>query len=220
MSVLPILAQVDLASFDLAQVDAKPSADQAAGVMDIILSGGVFGFMILIVLFALSVATAYLLFDQVMSLRRREVIPDGTAEAVRQALLTGRIPEADAACRRSPSVLSVVLLSGLSELDMGWGPCGKSSGRLLGNSGCSLDAENRIFIRDREYRTDGRIARNRHRNDLRVPASCIDSGGSWRGGSRRRHLSSISNDRGGAAGINPCACDLCGLPQPGRRLDC
>ena len=106
--------------FAQANRDVAASEKEAAGLVDIILSGGVFGLLILIVLFALSVVTAYLLFDQIMSLRRSEVIPDGTADSVRQALLTGRVPEADAACRRTPSVLSVVLLSGLSEWEMGW----------------------------------------------------------------------------------------------------
>ena len=96
------------------------AAEDSAGLLDIIFSGGVPGLIILIVLFALSVAAAYLVFDQVMSLRRKEIVPDGTADAVRQALLAGHVAEADAACRRSPCVLSVVLLSGLAEWELGW----------------------------------------------------------------------------------------------------
>lgn len=101
---------------------ASPAADDsdAGGMLDIIFSGGVPGLLILIVLFGLSVAAAYLVFDQAMSLRRGEIVPDGTADAVRQSLLTGHVADADAACRRTPSVLSVVLLSGLSEWEMGW----------------------------------------------------------------------------------------------------
>jgi biopolymer transport protein ExbB len=96
------------------------AAEDSAGLLDIIFSGGVPGLIILIVLFALSVAAAYLVFDQAMSLRRKEIVPDGTADAVRQALLAGHVAEADAACRRSPCVLSVVLLSGLAEWELGW----------------------------------------------------------------------------------------------------
>ncbi len=103
----------------LAQANGD-SPQQAAGFFDILLSGGLVGLLILLVLFALSVAAAYLVFDQVMTLRRSEVLPDGVSDAVRQALLTGRPAEADAACRRQPSVLSVVLLSGLSEFEFGW----------------------------------------------------------------------------------------------------
>ncbi len=106
---VPLIAQ---------SLDDQPQA--ASGFFDILLSGGIVGLLILLALFSLSVAAAYLAFDQVVSLRRVEVIPDGMSDAVRQALLTGRPAEADAACRRAPSVLSVVLLSGLSELEFGW----------------------------------------------------------------------------------------------------
>lgn len=94
--------------------------ESQSGWMDIVFSGGLIGLAILITLFALSMASAYLVFDQAMTLRRKEVIPDGMPDAVRQALLTGHIAEADAACRRQPSVMSVVLLSGLSEWELGW----------------------------------------------------------------------------------------------------
>ena len=99
---------------------AQSESGEAAGFVDIIMSGGLVGLTILLVLVALSITAAYLLFDQVMTLRRTEILPDGVSDTVRQALLTGRPAEADAACRRSPSVLSVVLLSGLSELEFGW----------------------------------------------------------------------------------------------------
>ena len=108
---------------------AAPAAaepETQAGFFDILLSGGIVGVMILLVLFGLSIAAAYLIFDQFMTLRRSEILPDGVSEGVRQGLLTGRIPEADAVCRRSPSVLSVVLLSGLAEMEFGWSEVEKS----------------------------------------------------------------------------------------------
>lgn len=95
-------------------------APASGGIGAILLSLGVIGLLILLVLLLLSIAAAYLLFDQVMTLRRSEVMPAGVAETVRQALLTGRPADADAVCRRHPSVLSVVLLSGMAELDFGW----------------------------------------------------------------------------------------------------
>jgi biopolymer transport protein ExbB len=122
-----------ISSFTLAATVllAQPSGatsdpDQQAGFFDILLSGGVVGLIILLVLFALSITAAYLLFDQIMTLRRTEILPEGVSDTVRQALLTGRPAEADAACRRAPSVLSVVLLSGLSELEFGWREVEKS----------------------------------------------------------------------------------------------
>ncbi|MCH1495987.1 MAG: MotA/TolQ/ExbB proton channel family protein [Rubripirellula sp.] len=109
-----------LAQADSVNTDGGASGSEGGSLTDIILSGGIPGIFILLVLVALSVGAAYLLFDQVMTLRRGELIPDGVSETVRQALLTGRVAEADTACRRTPSVLSVVLLSGLSEIEFGW----------------------------------------------------------------------------------------------------
>ena len=106
--------------FVLAQAETNEAASGTGGLLDIVFSGGAFGLMIMLTLFSLSVATAYLIFDQFMTLKRNEVLPEGVSEAVRQSLLTGRPVEADAACRRAPSVLSLVLLSGLSEMDLGW----------------------------------------------------------------------------------------------------
>lgn len=110
------------ASFGVAEgwLFAQQEAPPPAGLLDIIFSGGWIGLTILLVLFGLSISAAYLVFDQVMTLRRAEILPDQLAETVRQALLTGRVPEADAACRRQPSVLSFILLSGLGELEYGW----------------------------------------------------------------------------------------------------
>ncbi len=109
----PLLAQAETAA-------AETAGAEATGFFDILLSGGIVGVVILLVLFSLSIAAAYLVFDQVMTLRRSEVLPDGVGDSVRGSLLTNRPAEADAACRRAPSVLSVVLLSGLSEMEFGW----------------------------------------------------------------------------------------------------
>ena len=90
------------------------------GFWSIVFSGGVTGALILIVLLGLSIAAAYLVFDQTMTLRRREILPDGLAETVRHALQRGSVDEADTACQRSPSVLAYALSSGLAESDSNW----------------------------------------------------------------------------------------------------
>ncbi|TWU43071.1 Biopolymer transport protein ExbB [Novipirellula aureliae] len=115
-----IIIQSVFAQGEVAQTADAVDVVEQAGLLDIVLSGGIVGLLILLTLAALSVAATYLVFDQVMTLRRSEVLPEGVSDIVRQALLTGRVAEADAACRREPSVLSVVMLSGLSELEFGW----------------------------------------------------------------------------------------------------
>ena len=116
----PAIRVVAQVSTDIAAEAGESAGPPSVSLIDILFSGGIVGVVILIVLLALSIAAAYLVFDQVMTLRRREILPDGVSETVRQSLLTARGAEADAACRRSPSVLSVVLLSGLAEIDFGW----------------------------------------------------------------------------------------------------
>ncbi len=98
-----------------APADAAPD-----GFFDIVFSGGWFGFAIILLLAALSLTAAYLVFEQIMTLRRSEVMPDGLGDQVRQMLMSGRLAEADQVCRAKPSFLSYVLLNGLAEIDGGW----------------------------------------------------------------------------------------------------
>lgn len=113
-----------LAGVAVAQDPPAPAGDesQAApqGFFDIVFSGGWVGFLIVALLFALSMLAAYLVFEQVMTLRRNEIMPDGLGEQVRQLLMTGRAADADQLCRGKPSFLSFVLLNGLAEMDGGW----------------------------------------------------------------------------------------------------
>lgn len=130
------LMLTDLLLF-LAQVDTEADA-ASGGFLEIVLSGGIIGLFILLLLLALSITAVYLAFDQIMTLRRNEVMPAGLAEAVRQALLTGKIADADAACRRSPSVLGFVLHNGLSEMDMGWNQVEKAMEDALAEQSARL----------------------------------------------------------------------------------
>jgi len=95
-----------------------PSGDQ--GFFSIVFSGGWVGFMIVLLLFALSMTAAYLVFEHVMTLRRGEIMPEGLGDEVRQRLIAGQIDEASQLCHQRPSFLSFVLLNGLTEIEGGW----------------------------------------------------------------------------------------------------
>ena len=95
----------------------RPIAE-AVSMWDVVFSGGVFGVCIIAVLAAMSIATVFLAVDQILALRRSEIVPAGLSESVRSALATGHVAEADAACRNQPSVLGVCLLTGLAEMDL------------------------------------------------------------------------------------------------------
>ncbi|MEZ6133832.1 MAG: MotA/TolQ/ExbB proton channel family protein [Pirellulaceae bacterium] len=96
---------------------AEPAAP---GFIDIVFSGGWVGVTIVLTLIVLSIIAVYLIVEQILVLRKGEVMPAGLADQVRQLLSQGRLPDADALCRKSPSPLSFVLISGLSEIDFGW----------------------------------------------------------------------------------------------------
>jgi biopolymer transport protein ExbB len=117
----PFAHAVPLAQFSYALPLAQTDNEAArSGFWQIVFSGGAVGVAILVVLVGLSIASAYLVFDQVMTLRRREILPDGLSESVRQRLGRGSVAEATAVCQESPSVLAYAILSGLAEVDAHW----------------------------------------------------------------------------------------------------
>lgn len=90
------------------------------GFFEIVFSGGWVGVAIMLLLIALSVTAAYLVIDHLLTIRRREIMPEGLAEHVRELLQAGRVAEADQSCRTHPSFLAFVLLNGIAEVDGGW----------------------------------------------------------------------------------------------------
>jgi len=90
------------------------------GTFEIIFSGGIFGVTMIIVLFLLSLTAAYLVFDHLISIRRNDLMPPGLSEDVRKNLLAGDITAAKQQCNDNPSLLSFVLMHGISELEFGW----------------------------------------------------------------------------------------------------
>lgn len=100
-----------------------PSAPKSASqdsLFEIIFSGGFMGILIMIVLIVLSVVAVYLIFDQAMGLRRKDLLPNDLIESVRQLLAQGKLKEADQLCRERPCPLSFVLVSGMAEIEFGW----------------------------------------------------------------------------------------------------
>ena len=93
---------------------------RSRGFLEIIFSGGFVGISIIILLLALSVTAAYLIIDHLLSVRRADVMPDGLGEQVRTALTNGKVSDARELCNQKPSVLSFVLLHGMSEMEYGW----------------------------------------------------------------------------------------------------
>ena len=57
------------------------------GFFDIVFSGGIVGATFILVLLILSMFAAYLIFDHLMTIRRKDLMPEGLSDQVRQCLL-------------------------------------------------------------------------------------------------------------------------------------
>jgi biopolymer transport protein ExbB len=117
---------------------AQESEPAKSGIFEIVFSGGIIGFAILAVLLAISATAAYLVFDQIMALRRSEIVPDDLSELVRQSLNKGDLAAAQKVCQDRPSVLSFVLLAGFNEVDGGWLAVEKSMEEALAEQSARL----------------------------------------------------------------------------------
>jgi biopolymer transport protein ExbB len=133
------LASCLFASSVLAQ---GAEADSAAAAPPtgfwILFSGGIVGAIMIFILLALSLTAAYLIFDHLMTIRRRDLMPEGLSEQVRQCLMTGDVAAAQAACNERPSFLSFVLMHGISELEFGWSAVEKATEDALAEQSARL----------------------------------------------------------------------------------
>lgn len=128
-SLVVSLVAVASSKIGLAQQTGKadsapnPQADASQadlGFWEIVFSGGPVGIVIMLSIIGLSVIAVYLIIEQLLTLRAKEIMPAGLADEVRQLLSQGRVQDAEQLCRNRPSPLSFVLISGLSEIDFGW----------------------------------------------------------------------------------------------------
>jgi biopolymer transport protein ExbB len=101
---------------------SPPPVNNAADdtFLEIVFSGGPLGIGIMIVLILLSLIAVYLIVDQMLGLRRKDLVPNELIENVRQLLAQGKLKDADQACRDRPCPLSFVLASGIAEIEFGW----------------------------------------------------------------------------------------------------
>ena len=111
------------ANIAFAQDEPEPAPQ---GLLSIIFSGGIVGAIMIVVLLALSLTAAYLIFDHLMTIRRKDLMPEGLGERVRQSLVGGDVKGAREICSAQPSLLSFVLMHGISELEFGWNAVEKS----------------------------------------------------------------------------------------------
>lgn len=108
------------------------------GFFQIVFSGGVVGVLIVLTLLALSLVMVYLVVEQILTLRKSELMPADVSDQVRDFLRKGRAADAAQLCRGRPSLLSFVLLNGLAELEGGWADVEKALEEALAEQSARL----------------------------------------------------------------------------------
>lgn len=92
----------------------------SSSLLDVLLSIGLTGILILLVLLLLSTTAVALAIEHLMTIRQKVFMPPGLAEDVRAQLAARELAAADQTCGAQPSFLAFVLRAGLSEADGGW----------------------------------------------------------------------------------------------------
>jgi biopolymer transport protein ExbB len=116
----------------------QPAGPQPKGFFEILFSGGVVGAIIMLALIALSLTAAYLVFDNVLSLRKADLLPERLADDVRTLLSAGQTAQAQQACQAQPSLLGFVMNHGLSEFEGGWSDVEKALEEALAEQSARL----------------------------------------------------------------------------------
>lgn len=116
-----IIALVVIAArTDVARGQDANASEVAPSGLSIVFSGGWPGFLIMLLLLSLSLTAVYLICEHLLTIRRRELMPNELDRNVHGLLSKGQLAAAEKACRDEPSFLSFVMLHGISEAEDGW----------------------------------------------------------------------------------------------------
>lgn len=100
--------------------DGQPAETAAPDVpesfFDLLAASGLVGLIIVL----MSVAVVALVIEHLMTIRSSVLLPRGLADEVIEALKAGNVPAAVQRCKLQPSLLSSIVLAGLTEPDGKW----------------------------------------------------------------------------------------------------
>ena len=124
------------------EITAPANAEKAdkapSGFFQIVFSGGLPGFLIILLLVMLSICGLALVVEHLMTIRQDVLMPSGLDDMVAQHLARGDPPAADLACQQKPSVLAFILRAGLAEVDGGWPAIEKATEDVLAEQAARL----------------------------------------------------------------------------------
>jgi biopolymer transport protein ExbB len=103
-----------------AKKDAASPAAQNQSFYDVVMSSGVIGISIWLMIFATSAATLGLIIDACINFRRSKIMPMTLVTSVRDALDQGDLGAALEACEKTPGPLANILRSGFNNVSEGF----------------------------------------------------------------------------------------------------
>jgi biopolymer transport protein ExbB len=116
----------------------QPAKKPSLSFFQILFSGGPLGIAIMVVLIALSLTAAALVFDNLMIVRKSQILPPGLSDDVRRLVSEGQVGAALAECKSQPSLLASVAARGLAEIDGGWEEIEKATEDALAEQAARL----------------------------------------------------------------------------------
>lgn len=117
---------------------AAQTSELTNDAWSIILSGGVTGCTILLLLTVVSILSLTLVVEHLLTIRRTVLIPEGLAEQVKQRLAKQQWAESEKLCQQSPSALANVLQAGITESPGGWPAMEKGMEEALAEQSAQL----------------------------------------------------------------------------------
>jgi biopolymer transport protein ExbB len=119
-SPAPAPALAPLEGVPGAVVPAKSTRPPKKTFLQIFFSGGPVGIANMLALIGLSLTAVYMVFDNLMRIRRKDLVPLDLASDLRKLVEQGRLEEAIQLCKSRPCYLTNVVRQGLSEASSGW----------------------------------------------------------------------------------------------------
>ncbi len=116
----PVNNQPSVAQPAPAANPGQPAKPPPKTFLQIFFSGGPLGIANMIALIGLSLTAAYMVFDNLVRIRRSDLIPEDLKGELRKLVDQGRLNEASKACESRPCFLAAVVQQGLREADSGW----------------------------------------------------------------------------------------------------
>lgn len=119
----PVLAQEEAATGQIVDKDGKAAeaaAPKGTSFIDVVMGGGVVGFILWMALFASGGFAIYFIVDGYVLVRPAKIMPQGLIDQVKEAMDQGDVMKAIELCDADPSSMAKILKAGFSHVEEGF----------------------------------------------------------------------------------------------------